>query len=148
MPKPKTKLEKISQEDIEINMEEVKPPQPHISSLKARIKEPLTNTIRTVLDEIKAKEGVVGYILRNSKSASIDLNDPTKIIDYAVLSSSAINMGEELSQTFDLGEIKNVLVEGKEIKLLSVAIGENNVSIFMEKNVDHNHVYKILSHIA
>ncbi len=42
------------------------------------------------LQEIKDQEGIIGYILRSKKSASIDLKDPTKIIEYAVLSSTAL----------------------------------------------------------
>jgi len=45
--------------------------------------------IKQNINSIKEKEGVIGYILRNSKSASIDLKDPSKVIDYAILSSSA-----------------------------------------------------------
>ena len=55
------------------------------------------NNIRTRLEDIKNYEGVVGYILRNSSSASIDLKDPTKIIDYAIISSSSIDAGQTLS---------------------------------------------------
>jgi predicted regulator of Ras-like GTPase activity (Roadblock/LC7/MglB family) len=147
MPRSKSKLEKVTPEEVEIDLEDVKEPQSQIT-MKSKTKEVTSNSIRTVLDEMKAKENIVGYILRNTKSASIDLNDPTKIIDYAVLSSSAMDMGDELSQTFDLGEIRHMLVEGKDVKLLSVTIGESNVSVFMEKNVDHNQIYKTLSHIA
>ena len=92
--------------------------------------------LRKNLEEIKTYEGVIGYIFRNSKSAAIDLKDPTKIIDYAVLSSSSIETGEELSELFDLGQIKNVVVEGKEAKVLSLVENQNRISIFTEKNVD------------
>ncbi|MBX5326160.1 MAG: hypothetical protein ACQXXH_04335 [Candidatus Bathyarchaeia archaeon] len=147
MPKTKSKLEKINQENIEIGLDEIKPKEPHPQTqLKTRVKEPPAPTINTMLSELKSKEGIIGYILRNTRSASIDLNDPTKIIDYAVLSSSAIDTGDELSRTFDLGEIKHVIVEGKTAKLLSVTIGENNISVFMDKNVDHNQIYKTLIH--
>lgn len=100
--------------------------------------------IKENIDKVKVKEGIIGYILRNSKSASIDLKDPTKIIDYAVLSSSATEASEELSNTFELGDVKYVLVEGNTVKLLSLTTGENRVSVFMEKNVDHNPIFKDL----
>ena len=96
------------------------------------------------IDKVKTKEGVIGYILRNSTSASIDLKDPTKIIDYAILSSSVLEASEELSQTFKLGDVKHVLVEGNNVKLLSLTAEDNKVSIFMEKDVDHRRVYKDL----
>jgi len=147
--KSKSKLEKIETEAVEVNLEDIKTKEDKSKTTsKSKTKEAGPETIHTALNEIKTKEGVIGYILRNTKSASIDLNDPAKLIDYAVLSSSAMEAGDELSQTFDLGEIENVLVEGRDVKLLSLTIGENNISIFMEKNVDHDKVYKTLSKVS
>lgn len=100
--------------------------------------------IKQNVDKIKAKEGIIGYILRNSTSASIDLKDPTKIIDFAVLSSSAFEASVELSETFELGDVKHVLIEGNTIKLLSFTAEGNKVSVFMDKDVDHNRVFKDL----
>ena len=100
--------------------------------------------VKRNVEKIKGKEGVIGYILRNATSASIDLKDPTKIVDYAVLSSSTLEAGDELSDVFDLGEIQQVLVEGHEAKLVSLTVGDNKVSVFMEKTVDHKRVYKDL----
>lgn len=100
--------------------------------------------IKQNIEELKQKEGVIGYILRNAKSASIDLKDPTKVIDYAVLSSSAFEASEKLRNTFTLGDIKHVVIEGNSVKLLSFIVGENKVSVFMEKNVDHKNLYKDL----
>jgi predicted regulator of Ras-like GTPase activity (Roadblock/LC7/MglB family) len=93
--------------------------------------------LRAGLEEIKQYEGVIGYILRNTKSAAIDLKDPMKIIDYAILSSSALDTSKELSQLFNLGNVKNIVVEGKDAKVLSLTSGENKISVFMEKDVDH-----------
>ena len=103
-----------------------------------------TNDLRTNLEEIKTWDGVIGYILRNTTSAAIDLNDPTKIIDYAILSSSALEASEELSKLFNLGKIKNIIVEGKETKVLSLTVGENRVSIFLEKQADYEKILKKL----
>ena len=103
------------------------------------------SNLRASLEEVKTYDGVIGYILRNSTSAAIDLKDPMKIIDYAIISSSALNAGEELSRFFDLGEVKDMLVEGKNIKMLSITVGENKVSVFMEKNVNHESICKELT---
>jgi predicted regulator of Ras-like GTPase activity (Roadblock/LC7/MglB family) len=94
------------------------------------------NDLRAKLEEIRGREGVIGYILRNSHSASIDLKDPAKIIDYAILSSSTIDASEEISDLFNVGNAKSIVVEGRNTKMLSVIIGENRISIFMDKNVD------------
>jgi len=94
------------------------------------------DNIRPVLEEIKKCDGVIGYILRNTTSAAIDLNDPSKVIEYAVLSSSTFEASEQLSELFDLGKIKNIIVEGKNTKTLHLSVDENNISIFMEKNTN------------
>jgi len=102
------------------------------------------SNLRVSLEEIKTYEGVIGYILRNSTSAAIDLKDPTKIIDYAILSSSALDASEELSGLFNLGDIKEIVVEGKDVKVLSFAVDENKISIFMEKNADREKILRKL----
>jgi predicted regulator of Ras-like GTPase activity (Roadblock/LC7/MglB family) len=113
------------------------------TELTSEAAEPITlhvtaseSDLRARLEEIKGREGVIGYILRNSHSASIDLKDPTKIIDYAILSSSAIDAGDELSELFNLGDVRSIVVEGKDVKMLSMVINENRISVFMEKTVD------------
>lgn len=117
----------------------------------AAVAEPVTveetisvNNLRANLDEIKTYDGVVGYILRNSTSAAIELKDPTKLIDYAIISSSALDASEELSKLFDLGAVKDIIVEGKGVKVLSLTVGENRISIFLEKDADCEKILKKL----
>jgi len=98
--------------------------------------------LRSALESIKSKEGIIGYIIRGPTSASVDIKDPSKIIDYAALSAEAMESGENLSGTFDLGKIDNIVLEGKSVKILSLTRGEQQLSVFMEKNVDHNAVYE------
>jgi hypothetical protein len=69
--------------------------------------------LRTSLEEIKNYDGVIGYIMRNTTSASIDLKDPAKIVDYAILSSTAFEATDEFSRLFGLGNLKNITVKGK-----------------------------------
>jgi len=54
---------------------------------------------------------------------------------------SADEASEELSNTFELGNVKHVVVEGNTVKLLSFTVGENKVSVFMEKDVNHNRFF-------
>ena len=96
------------------------------------------------LQEIKDQEGIIGYILRSSKSASIDLKDPTKMIEYAVLSSTVFDTSSDLTNTLQIGAVTTILVESEKMKLLSMNVNDNRLSIFMEKNVDHNKLYKNL----
>ena len=106
--------------------------------------EELYANMRFNLENIRNKEGIIGYILRNSKSASVDLNDPTKIIDYAMLSAELLETGEVASEIFKLGSINSVVIEGNDVKVLSLVIGDQRLSIFMDRKVDHNKISKEL----
>jgi predicted regulator of Ras-like GTPase activity (Roadblock/LC7/MglB family) len=111
---------------------------------KTEIKDQLTD-LRTTLEGIKAKEGVIGYILRAQTSASVDINDPSKIIDYAVLSATVLESAESLLEALALGKICNIVVVGSKLKILLLTIGEHTVSVFMEKNVNHESICKELT---
>ena len=145
--KPKIALE-FTEEELEA---EIRKAEERRKAEKTQKKDPTKEDrtsrgkkIKQNIDRVKEKEGVIGYILRNSMSASIDLKDPTKIIDYAVLSSSALEASEELSNTFELGDVKYILIEGNDVKFISFVEDENRVSVFMEKNVDHKRIHKDL----
>jgi len=101
-------------------------------------------TLKSSLEEIKNYPGVIGYILRNTASASIDLKDPTKIIDYAIVSSSALDAAKQLSELFDLGDPKSIIIEGTGIKVVSLTIDDNKVSVFMERNADSEEILRKL----
>ena len=96
--------------------------------------------IRATLENIKSRAGIIGYIIRGPTSAAVDVNDPSKIIDYAVLSAGALESSESLSDIFELGKISNIVSECKTLKILSLTKGENRISVFMDKNVDHNSI--------
>jgi predicted regulator of Ras-like GTPase activity (Roadblock/LC7/MglB family) len=100
--------------------------------------------LRAVLEEVKGYDGVIGYILRNSTSAAIDLKDPSKIIDFAIISSSALDAGEDVAEVFSLGKVKDVVVEGGGVKVLSLVVGDNRISVFMDKGADSDRVLKKL----
>jgi predicted regulator of Ras-like GTPase activity (Roadblock/LC7/MglB family) len=107
-------------------------------------KDPDFADLRSRLTEINKVEGVKGYILRNSTSAVIDLQNPTKLGDYALLSSQATDACQEISDLFKL-EVTNTMIEGADIKVLSMIVGKNRLSVFMEKNVDHTDIFRRIS---
>jgi len=108
-------------------------------------KDEKTEMLKTKLESIKDMPEVIGYILRNSRSATIDAKDPTKIIDYAMLSAATIETAEKLVEIFQLGEAEKIVLEGNTAKLLSFSIGENSISIFMEKNAKEDKIFRNLA---
>ena len=103
-----------------------------------------TEKLQEKLQEIKQQEGIIGYILKNKRSASIDVNDPTKIIDYALLSSAIFDVSQNMTEALQMGEPKKIVIESEETKLLAMNVNNHRLSIFMEKSVNHNKLYKNL----
>ena len=110
---------------------------------KDKSEEPYIN-LSLNLENVKDREGVIGYIIKNSKYASVEFNDPTKIIDYAMLSTESIETGELISEIFQIGSMNSVVVEGNDIKVLLLVIGDQRISIFMNRRVDQNKILRDL----
>jgi predicted regulator of Ras-like GTPase activity (Roadblock/LC7/MglB family) len=92
--------------------------------------------LNNALAEIKKTSGVTGYILKSQTSATIDLTDTSKLVDYSLLTSAVMDSSKTAQKLFDIGTVESVTVEGKTAKVLCLIRGENRASIFMEKTVD------------
>ena len=97
------------------------------------------------LAKIRKNSGVIGYIIRNATTATIDLSEPEKIVEYAIFSSQLLDSSQEISDQFELGNITSVLIEGKQSKALCMNINGNKISIFMEKDADDADIIKQIS---
>ena len=97
------------------------------------------------LAKIRKNKGVIGYIIRNASSATVDLEEPERIVEYAIFSSQVLDSSQEISDLLETGDVENVLIEGKENKVLCMNIDGNKVSIFMEKDADDTAVQKQIS---
>jgi predicted regulator of Ras-like GTPase activity (Roadblock/LC7/MglB family) len=133
VPSPRKKIVQVEAEEEQVDW-------------TPRIEQPITMaSLRVSLDKIKSRPGIIGYIIRGPTSASVDIKDPSKIIDYAALSAEATESSDSLSETFELGKISSIVLEGKNAKILLLKKGEQELTVFMEKSVDHNAVYRELS---
>jgi predicted regulator of Ras-like GTPase activity (Roadblock/LC7/MglB family) len=97
------------------------------------------------LAEIRKTKGVTGFILRNTTTATIDIEEPTKLIQYAILSSQTVESSQEITEQFELGEAATIIIEGKDTKLLCINKDEIKIAIFMEPKTDHNDIQKRIS---
>src|SRR4030042_1059643 len=89
------------------------------------------------LAEIRKDKDIIGYILRSTTSATIDLKEPEKIVEYAIFSSQVLDSSQEIADLYELAEVKSVLIEGKETKALCIDIDGKKISIYMKKKADH-----------
>jgi predicted regulator of Ras-like GTPase activity (Roadblock/LC7/MglB family) len=97
-------------------------------------------SLLSVIQEINQRKEVIGYIVKSNTKATVDLDDPRKIIDYAALTSQTFESAEQLSSELNLGGLKTVLIEGKDIKTLCVNMGENKISVFMQKEANDKQI--------
>jgi predicted regulator of Ras-like GTPase activity (Roadblock/LC7/MglB family) len=105
----------------------------------------LFKTLADKLAKIRKKPGVIGYIIRNTTTANIDLDDQEKIVDYAIFSSQALDSSQEISDQYKLDDVTSILIEGKQAKALCMNIEGNKISIFMEKDADHASILERIS---
>ncbi len=92
--------------------------------------------------ETKKRPDIVGYILKSEEKATVDLDEPEKMIEYAMLSSQAFESAQSLTDEFELGQTESIVIEGKTLKALCIDLGQNKISIFMKRNVDHASILK------
>ena len=97
------------------------------------------------LAEIRKMKGVVGYIIRNENSAIIDLKEPEKLGEYAILSYEILDSSLSISDLFELGDFENVLAEGEENNVLCMKIQGNKIGIFLEKGANCAAILKLVS---
>ncbi len=101
--------------------------------------------LNSKLAEIRKAKDVIGYIIRNTISATIDLKEPEKIVEYAIFSSQVMDSTREISDLLEIGNVKSIFVEGNESNALCMTIDGNKINIFLEKNADHSRILKRLS---
>ena len=106
------------------------------------VEEVEVNNLRQELDKVKEIDGVIGYILRDTSTATINLDDPEKLVDYAILSSTALELGNTLADKLELGEVKDIALKGRDVKIISLTHDETNISVFVDKEDKYE---KILS---
>jgi predicted regulator of Ras-like GTPase activity (Roadblock/LC7/MglB family) len=96
--------------------------------------------LNSTLTEIRKIQGVIGYILKNKTSATADLNENSKIVDYALLTSQAIDFSGLIAELFSMGTVENMTIEGKTLKILCLTVHGSQVCVLMEKNADYTQV--------
>ena len=105
----------------------------------------LFKNLNNNLKNLNKLKGVLGYIIRNASSATIDLKEPEKLVEYAIFTSQVMDSSMELAELFALGDLNTILIEGEELKVLIMMIKENKINLFMKKSVDHIELAKKVS---
>jgi predicted regulator of Ras-like GTPase activity (Roadblock/LC7/MglB family) len=104
--------------------------------------DPTFASLGASLAEVRKLKGVIGYILRGSNSAMLDLAELDKISGYAALTYQLYESSLEIAKQLNVAEVETVFVEGGNLKALFMRIGENKISVFMEKSASHSGIIK------
>lgn len=104
--------------------------------------DPAFASLGASLAEIRKMDGVLGYIIRSNVSAVLDLAKNDEISQYALFSYQLDQSSMEIAKQLSVAEIESALVEGSSLKVLLMKIGENKISVFMEKNANHSAIIK------
>jgi predicted regulator of Ras-like GTPase activity (Roadblock/LC7/MglB family) len=97
------------------------------------------------LAEIRKDKNVLGYILRNETSATIDIEESERIVEYAIFSSQVLDSSQEISDEFELGDVESVVIEGEDKNALIMKVGKNKINVFLKKDADCSKISKRLS---
>ncbi len=127
---------------MEQNLAEPKPISETAPILAVGVDNEVFANLAGTLSEIRKLKGVLGYILRSNTSAIIDLTEQEKIIEYAILSTQIYESSQQICKDFKVDEIESVLVEYGSIKVLCMFLGENMVSVFIDKSATHEWIMK------
>jgi predicted regulator of Ras-like GTPase activity (Roadblock/LC7/MglB family) len=100
------------------------------------------SNLAATLTEIRKLKGVNGYILRSNTAAIVDLAEKEHTTDYAMLSSEIQESSRDLIKQYSLADVESILLEGKNAKVLCMALGENRISVFMDKSCAHAWIVK------
>ncbi len=100
------------------------------------------SNLAATLAEVRKLKGVHGYILRSNTAAVVDLLPTDALAEYAILSFQISASSRAIAEQFNLADLESVIVEGAAIKVLCMGIGENRLSIFMDKTCGHGWIVK------
>jgi hypothetical protein len=98
--------------------------------------------LQPILAEIRKSNGIIGFILKNSTQAAVDIDNAEELTEFAMLSSQLFESREKLAEVSDVNTLNRVVLESSKIRIMCLCVGGNQLSVFMEKSVDHCRVLK------
>ncbi len=104
--------------------------------------------LKVTLAEIHEINGVLCTLLKNSTCAYINLGDRQKIFDLTMLTQNLLEFSEKLLQHFSAGATRRIIFEGKNMKILFLNAGRNQLSIFMRHEVDYCKILEKLTELT
>ena len=96
--------------------------------------------LKPILIDIRKNNKLRGFILKNSTQAIVDLNKPEELAELAVFASQIFNASAKLLRVCSHEQMKSAVLKGSKMTVLCVSIGGNELSIFVDKEVDYERI--------
>ncbi|XHH09303.1 MAG: hypothetical protein ACFCUE_01380 [Candidatus Bathyarchaeia archaeon] len=102
------------------------------------------DSLQLIIAEVQKVHKIEGYILKNSARALINLCKAEDVFDLALLTSEVFDSSSQLFEATNAGPLNSVVLEGSFLSVLCLSVGENQLSIFVNRSVDCNCVLDMI----
>jgi hypothetical protein len=102
------------------------------------------DTLNLIVGEVQKVHKIKGFILKNSARAMYNLDDSGDIFELALLSSEIFETSSQLFEATAAGPLNSVVLKGDLFSVLCLCVGENQLSIFLDRSVDCNVVLDMM----
>jgi hypothetical protein len=98
-----------------------------------------------ILAEIRKKNKLIGFTLKNSTRAMIDLDKKEDLTQLSLLANQLFDSSAKLLNACKQGSMKSAVLEGSKMRVLCLSVSGNQISVFMEKTVDYDRIVEKLA---
>jgi hypothetical protein len=94
------------------------------------------DALTLIIAEVQKVHKIEGFILKNSARALFNICDSGDVFELALLSSEIFDSSAQLFEAAAAGPLNSVVLKGDLRSVLCLCVGENQLSIFLDKSVD------------
>lgn len=94
------------------------------------------DALKLIISEVQKVHKIKAFILKNSARAMFSVADSGDIFDLALLSSEIFDSSAQLFEVTAAGPLNSVVLKGELLSVLCLCVGENQLSIFLDRSVD------------
>jgi hypothetical protein len=101
--------------------------------------------LQPILVEIRKNPNLIGFTMKNSTQAIVDVNKPEELAQLSLLASQLFESSRKLLTACNQRSMKRAVLEGSKMRILCLSIDGNQLSIFMEKTLDCDRIVEQLA---
>ncbi len=94
------------------------------------------DSLQLIIAEVQKVHRVEAFILKNSVRALFNVCTSEDVFGFALLSSEIFDSSSQLFEATAAGPLNSVVLRGDLLSVLCLSVGENQLSIFLDRSVD------------